>query len=520
MVRKRKKSDSKPTPLRARRSEAEIEALLDQIDRELLTGKGTRLDALTDRLLTGSGQVPEMLVRRIVQGRAQVPVFAFELLGILAGRKASTYLKRISEDEIAPDIVRFGARRRLGWSEKGEAKRRLAFLETLKDGHGTLVQAIDQATGMWPPDAEILEEVLPYLQALPAEPRRGIMERAVAEFGIRAALLLQAALHIDDPASQRQALGELVKLRASGAVGAIGRLQKTARDPAVRNEAAAALQRLRIRAVDREPAQSQPLPPVQRVLMSEVDGDGGQVILVVRRWGEGAYMLADIFHNDHWGIKAAFGATRAVDDQVEGIVTGLQEEGVSLVEANLAAARGALSEAAKVNASSGQPIPPALELWELLLHDVYPPPEDEPAVVPELDDSPYAGREDLLRSSAQLADHDFFAHWAFDQMRTLEAIAKAPPPSRGRLSDRQYRPLIQSLMDPQTCAQLRHRLRCQAWLLERSGDMEARNLALAIAADLATSNSAALAKQPFLRTLVEISLERVLADMADVIGDE
>ena len=91
----------------------------------------------------------------------------------------------------------------------------------------------------------------------------------------------------------------------------------------------------------------------------------------------------------------------------------------------------------------------------------------------------------------------------------------APPPSGSRMTDRQYRPLIERLTSPIARTLLRQRLRRQAWLLERVGDPVARDLALAVAAQLAEASPAELARQPFLRALVDRGVATVLADVFD-----
>jgi hypothetical protein len=510
---KRKATGRKPGPTRVV-SRADVERILDDFEGALLAGKGEAVSGLVERLWEARSQSPEPLMRRLIDGRTQIPGLLLELLGGFAGGRARTCLRRIAESRDAPDITRFGAQRRAGWPERGEARKRRAFLETLRDGDGTLVEAVEQGTEGWPPSGDVLQEVVGYMLALPAARQRALIERAVEGLGARAAWLLYALLHVDAPEIQRLALGELVRLRAPGAAGPISRLAKTTRRPDLRTEAAAAAQRLRLQVVDRRaPVQSLPLPPIDRVLLSLVDGDGGQVILVVRRLGEGAFLMADVFWNDHWGIKSAFGASRATPDVVEDIVEGLEDEGIVLVEVDLAAVRGVLAAALEVNAASGHGLPPEFELWEPLVHDAYPPPSGEPLAMPELDDGPYFGRRELVRSSGRLADHPFFESWGFDPARTSFAMLGTPPPSGSRWTDRQYRPLIEQLVDSGAGARLRQRLRRQAWVLQQDGDAEARDLALATAAHLAVADPADLAKQPFLRRLVERSVVKMIGAM-------
>ncbi len=513
-MRKTKDSADNPKPARREPTEAEVEALLDQMDAALLSGDTTRVQELVGHLWAARRRVPEVLMRRIGQNRARIPAFAFELLGGFAGSRAVGMLKRIADDRSVPDIVRFGARRRAGWPEKGQAKRRLAFLDTLEDADGTLALAVGQGTMTWPPEGEILAEVLGYLWVLPSQRRQTLIARFASELGARAAWLLHAALHLPDPSTQMLVLKELVRLHQPASAGPIARLARTAPEPAIRAEAAAAAQRLRVRPVDsRVQPELPPLPPVERALLSLIDGDGGQVAIVLRRWSESLFTFADIFANDHLGIKDAFGSAHAQAEQVQEIVGGLEDAGVRLVEVDPAAVRAVLSAAVAANAAAGHGIPPAFELWEPLVHDSYPPPEGEATAIVALDDAPYARRQDLVRASAQLAEHPFFESWGFEPEEVLLAVLTAPPPSGSRLTDRQYRLLIQQLANRDVCARLRQRLCRQAWLLEKIGDVAARDIALAVAAQFASARTAELVAQPFLRALVGRSLQHVLEEM-------
>jgi hypothetical protein len=486
---------------------ADAERLLDEVDAAIAAADPTRLPRLLESLWAVRRHLPELLTQRLIDGRVAVPAFSFQLLQSFAGPRAPTYLKRIAVHRSLPDLVRWGAQRRAGWPERGEAKRRREFLATLNDPAGTLVAATLEATSAWPPEGEILQEVVGYLMALPAAERRAALERLVAELGEQAGGLLHAALHVADPRSQRFVVDALVRLREAGAAGPIERLALTARDPGVRADAAAALQRLRLRVVDAAaPEEPLELPPLDRALMSIVDGAGAQVILVLRDLGPAGFTLADFLIKEGIGIKEAFGLSHVPSEEVEEVMEGFVAQAVDLFEVDLAAVRGALADAVAENAANGEAIPPAFELWEPLVHDVYPPPADEPTTTPALDDAPYANRADLVRQSGRLADHDYFVTWGFEAPEILPAIAGAPPPTSTRWTDRQFRPLIEQLVTPAVRDRLRERFRRQAWLLEREGDTASRDLALAAAAALADSAPDQLARLPFLRRLVQNSV--------------
>ena len=496
---------------------ANPDRLLDDFEDAMLAGDRERMEVVTEQLWKARGQVTEALTERLIDGRARIPAIAFELLGSFAGQRAATHLRRIAANRDVADIVRLGAHRRAGWPERSEAKRRREFLATLHEPDQTLITAIDQARSFWPPEMEILEEVYGYLAVLPSNRRQAVVSRAVDQLGAATAWLLRALLHDDDPAVQRLALRELTRMREPGSAGSVGRLARTTGEDELRAEAIAAGQRLRLQVVDAEVADEAdeplPFPEVDRALLSMIDGSGGQVILVVRRWSTGLLSFVDIFHQDDWGIKGVFGASRTQEENAEGVIEGLEEAGIDLVEVDLATVRGTVDRALGVNAATGHRVPPAFELWEPLLHDTYPPADDEPLAAAELDDAPSAGRRDLVAKGGELAAHPWFESWGFDVPRTSAAMAHAPPPKGGRLTDRQYRPLIEQLVDPPTCAAFRRRLRRQAWLFEQDGERRERDVSLATAADLAAAGPADLAKQPFLRGLIEQSVRHVVGEL-------
>lgn len=488
-------------------SAADVERLLDAVDAAIEQGDPGKVQRSLEALWAVRRGLPEALTQRLIDGRVAIPALSFQLLQGFAGPRAATYLRRVANDRTVPDIVRWGAQRRAGWPERGEAKRRLAFLATLTDALGALVTATAEAVSAWPPGGEILEEVLGYLAVMPAAQRRAALERMAQEVDDAVAWLLRAAIHIPDPATQRLALRELVRLRDPAAAGPIDRLARTTSDPALRDEATAALQRLRLHVVGAAaPPMPVSFPPVARALLSIVDGAGAQLVLLLRDVGPAGFVLADFLLKEGVGVKDTFGLSHVPPEEIDDVMAGFVAEEVDLIEVDLPVVRGALTAALAVNAATGHAPPPRFELWEPLVHDAYPPPDDEPVTLPALDDAPYANRADLLRQSGRLADHAFFLTWAFDTPETSLAMTNSPPPTSGRWTDRQYRPMIEQLMTPPVRAQLRERLRRQAWLLEREGDTATRDLALAVAAALPTSSPAALARLPFCQRLVENSV--------------
>jgi hypothetical protein len=474
-----------------------------------------------ERLWAHRRHLPAILVERLIRGRARIPGLAFELLGGLAGPTAGERaLRRVAAAAAAPDMIRWGARRRVGWPQRGEAKARLAFLRSLKDADATLVEAVVQAGWAGLPDVEVLEEVLAYLAVLPAERRRAVVQRAVGEPESGPALpwLLRALLHLPDPMLVRLVSSELVRLRDHAAVGALRRLSQTSRDADLQTEAEAAERRLRLQLVDRShaPSAEQPIPwlSLDGVHLSAVDGAGAQVLLLVRRWEPGTRLVADVLQTDTWGIKEAFGRYRSrVGELAEVTVESFRAGGVDLFEIDLPSARGVLARAIATNAATGRPLPPAFELWEPFFHEAFPPAPDEATLVPELDDAPFASRAELVRRSATLLEHPLFTSWFFNPEEIgplLDGIALG---RGGRLKAAQYGPVIRQLVDAPRRERLRKRLQRQAWILDRQGDQRARDLALATAASLDGATAAGLAEHPFVRAMVDASLDNLLQSL-------
>lgn len=482
-----------------------LDQLLDQLDQGLANGDQAAVEAVLPQIFAEQATIPGMLAQRLIEGRMQVPGFAFELLTGLAGPLAVEHLDRIAGAQEADDLVRFGAQRRLGWPERGEARQRLAFLGTLRDGDETMVRVVQQAAETWPQNCETMQEIFGYLAAMPAKRRLALATRIAAEVREASPWLWHALLHAADKGTQRLALRTLTETNAPGAAGPLGRLAQTTGDSRLRAEANAAAQ------AATDTAMPEPLPPVDQALLSLIDGDGGQAILVIRELGPGACMVINVFHNEASGIKGSHGAAWLPRDEAEAMIEALEDEGVAMIGVPLAAVRGALAGALAINEALGQGLPPAYELWEPLLHDAYPPAPDEPITATTLDDAPYAGRADLVERGDSLFAHPFFQHWSFDPEATLIAMAAIEPPGDQGLTDQQLHPLAFALATPAVCAQLRDRLRRQAWLLDHLDDAPTRDVALASAAALATDDREALATLPFLRELTASSVELAMS---------
>jgi hypothetical protein len=489
-----------------------VENILDQLMQAIIDNDHDAVTAATSELFEMQDEVGPAIRDRLLEGRAPMPAIELELLNGLGGEDTYLILEEIVETMGLDDLLRFEAQRILGWPESQQKKRRRDFLGTLQSPNATLVRAVGVGLSAWPPMIEPLEEVLHFLIAMPADQRRQAVSAIIGEIGKPSAWLLRGLLHVRDATFQRTVLDQLLAWQDRASAGAVRRLAVTGRSQKLREEAATVAARLEMRLVNQgEREAGPPWPPISRAFLSEIDGDGGQVAVVVRDLEDDVNIFFDAFHNEIFGIKDIIGQRTMPVEEVEEMMEEFEFGGVETVAVDPAAVRGALTQAVEMNARSGKPIPPAFELWEPLLHDTYPAAADEAVILPVLDDAPYAGRADLVADSADLFGHVWFSSWLVPVEDALAVMEKAEPPEGGILTDREYQTLIPRFFPPEFLARLRERLRRQAWLLEREDEPKDRDMALAVAASFKDVDAADLTEHPFVREMTRLSVENAVA---------
>lgn len=468
--------------------------------------------------ITGAGDLAVEVAReRLIQGRSRMPGFDLEFLMVLAGDKVESVLRAISNDRSAADILRFGARRRLGWPERTERKARRDFLKSLADPDGTLVEAVVPAMESPIPSGDIVAEVLAYMKVLPDRRNESLVRRIVEDSSCRYPALLHALMHLNAPHTQKLVLDELTRIKHPASAAAISRLGRTTGNEALRIECEAALRRLQLQVVGQERDEPvMPLPPCDIAIVTQLDGEGGQALLL-RRMLSGEYCIfVNFFHNELVGVKDVYGRILFPTSDFDSLVDDFSMTGLLAVEVGPEVVRGILDRAVEVNAAAGYPLPPEFELWEPMLHDSCPPAAGETDLYPELDDSGFAGEEPTALEIEALLDNDFCESWRFGFEETLDAMDGVPEPEYGQLTDVQFRPLLKALVTDDFRQRILSRLRRQAWLLEHEGLKGEATTALKASASIAAKGLPELYDNLFLKAFVGRSVDFVLT--VDVSG--
>jgi hypothetical protein len=252
-------------------------------------------------------------------------------------------------------------------------------------------------------------------------------------------------------------------------------------------------------------------PPLKRCLVSTIDGDGGQLLLVIRQPPGGrSCVFWHVMMDDHEGIKDCFGGQADSVGAIEAMINdGMADMGLELVEVSLQRVREELRSAYELTIRSGRRLPPSYMSWQSWQCG-----EDLEAVrsypVPELTSEEWP---DLLAKCGELLALDEFDSWYFgpDELGGLKRKLLRTLQYDDATVDGLVSQGIKQIVRGTRRRRLRHRLSRQAWLLAQlyEGD-EIPKLALAAAAALDDSRGRALVQHPLLREMMLRSLTHAL----------
>jgi HEAT repeat protein len=267
--------------------------------------------------------------------------------------------------------------------------------------------------------------------------------------------------------------------------------------------------------LDFDPAASRPTsifdlpvapPPLVRCLISTIDGNGGQVLVIVRQQpdGERGYLFWDVMFNDHEGIKDCFGGQSHDDEEIEAvIVDGLAEIGIETLEIGLERARAELERAYQITLEANRRLPVSYMGWQSWLQGE----DDEPVEVFPLPEVTPEEQATLFEHCDDLTDLDEFESWFFDpdELHGLERRFRQLMERRTAQEaiEKLVSKAIKNVVNDKRRRLLHRRLERQAWLLAQiyEGD-EIPKLVLAAAAGLSDEAGAGLEQHPLLREMM------------------
>lgn len=241
----------------------------------------------------------------------------------------------------------------------------------------------------------------------------------------------------------------------------------------------------------RIPAELPPAWPIVRAFASFPDGAGSQGLYVVRRRPDGDLALASAVVNEWRGLADAAGQPRMTEAEERELLSTLGE-GTTVVPVDAEHVGTRLADATAVSERLGLPFPFQYRLFRGL--------QPEGLGGASRPEATTWARPELLGRTGALADAPGLESWYFDPEEApahapfFEAAAAGGPHDLG--------PWLPVLFDGAARARWAARLAEAAYLFDRAGDRDGRDLAATAAEALRPGSEVPLAAQPFVREVV------------------
>ncbi|MBI4332443.1 MAG: hypothetical protein HY673_14315 [Chloroflexi bacterium] len=482
---------------------------------------------LINRLASGKDVAVPILLDHLRHGNTARQALASELLPMIGGETVKQPLWELARDPTTPvktKVIVLGALGEMGENVQDEIPN---IIDPTRPGE----EVIDELFAVAGDDETLLQGTIRSLEEMPAAQKTEFIRMMGMTGSQKALRLLLPLLYARGTAAA--AIEALEILGSPEAVPALNTLSQVSPRAEIRAKARTACSKLAMTAVSsvartpaEQPAQTLPL---HKAMVTTIDGDGGQDIMVTRKRADGTLKLVSVVFNDHEGIKDCLGDDMLPVKDWNRILS--EFDAVSWVNIELPQCRAILEEAISLNKKNHRNLPMELEVWGPLLQDG---PEaarlwkDEVAIniSNELVLDPR-----LVRDAGDLLELKEFSSWGFDDRHIdLSDLVAVNTVRDSRLSraeqmaryDLIVRSTISKVAKPRLMDLLERRLRRQAWLLERMGRREHSRLALAAASSLNKKSGIPFVDNHFLKELVSksfIDMTAALEEM-DTADDE
>lgn len=502
MAKKRERGSKSPL------SDKQIQAILDRfVQEELRMDEAEREIA---RLRKVEGRVTPRLLEMITSPDREIYTAAAVLLRHLGDRQAVQPLKDLLGDPRLADDNKLLILTTL--QELGVTIDEETYFSSLRDPgaamHSSLLGLLEHLED----ESNLAVFVEMAVEKMAPEAQVALIEDLTELGDQRAHLLLQALLQMDDEEVILAAIEGLDRLQDTTAIPPLEELARYGPSKKVQREARRVAGRLTMRASMKESAKkAKPSElPVHRCLLSTIDGNGTQMVIVTRQRPDGSLKLMNTMFNDHEGIKDCMGADMMDEDSLEEMLEMMELSGISAVDVKLNRCRQVLEKARQVTLKAGRRFPPQYVAWAGFLEG-----EDRRDVEEtELQEVDLAAQPELLEYCDELLELDEFESWFFnpEEWKGHRKAYRSLEQARGKDSDQKWDEAIQqgleAVMDDDYRRLLRERLRQQAWVLAQLyEDEEVWQWAMAAAAALEDGAGVPLYEHPLLYTMMERTLQ-------------
>jgi hypothetical protein len=397
-----------------------------------------------------------------------------------------------------------------------------SFIGALRDPESLFEAGLEDILQILRSDAE-LSQFLETLDAMPKEGRLGLMRELGDRADPEALKLFTASLWHTDAEVVAAAIEQLRRLRDARAVESLLDFSEITRRPPLAEAARQAALELRIRSSAGSGSRAEPeRPPAQpaeevECYASFIDGDGGQMILVLEPSEARQFRLSSFFLSDHRGLADCFGTEAATRQDVTEMLRGLDSEEVGWVPMEQSYCRARVWEVKEVNRRSHRRLPAEFEIWKTALGEE---PAEETLLALSEDLVPAEERLDRFARTGSLLDQAGFQSWLLpgaDLAPFLPALLSAlglPRRQRQAAVDEAVTSCVRLAFQKRQCRIWRARLQRQAYLWHGK-DASVALTCLAAAWGLSEKSGVAVEAHPLLRAMVIASFEVAVGTSLD-----
>jgi hypothetical protein len=505
---------------RARRAPRKSPLSKERVDIALnrLFTEDLRLDEaqpLIDELRPIAVELVASLVNLLNSPDRKTRTTASALLSTFEERAAVPLLRQLIDNAGASDAAKLSAYsvlQTLGVDLKPEA-----FIGSLRDPETLFESGLEDIVSILRSDSE-LSQFLETLATMPKEGRLGLMRELGDRADPEALKLYTTSLWNSDPDVVGAAIEQLRRLRDERAVESLLDFAQITRRPALAQAARQAALELRMRAsAADEGAQGpegarKPEPGAAECYASFIDGDGGQMVLILEPAAPRQFRLSSFFLSDSRGLADCFGTEAVTRQDITEVLRGLDGEEVGWVAVDRAYCRARVMEAKQINRRSHRRLPAEFEIWKDSLGEE---PAGEVLVALTEDAASADEHAERLAKSDRLLERPGFQSWLLPGadlapfLPVLLSAAGKPRRQRQAAVNEAVTACARLAFQKRQCRVWRSRLHRQAYLWSRQ-DAEVAATCLAAAWGMSEGSGIAVDAHPLLRGMVLASFEVAL----------
>lgn len=397
------------------------------------------------------------------------------------------------------------------------------------------------------------ESVLEDVTSMPVERRLGFVNWLGQSGDARAVYLLVPLMEHQSAKVAAAAIDALEQLGTAAAhqtIPALNYLIANSTNRQLKQQARAALGRLTMQSApgveDAAITLAQQLPLYQ-ARVSFIDGTGSQMIMISWQRPDGLLKGVNVLYQDQWGIKDCYGTDSMETERWSELVSDVEEQGFINFQVSLEYCRALIAEARALNKRTRRKLPIAYSVWRPYLAEGETSGEDAGAVSTML--QPYPFNPDLAkvaRRGDQIYQMPEFESWLFEPLvdilpyinrywliyNVFDMLSAGTNQSgrgrrKGQKSQKPQRPNLDALVSEALDALIdddwrklyEARLRRQGALFQFAGRRDDAALVSAVASALHPDSGLSIHEQPFLQTLMRLSIEggptRMMAEVLE-----